>query len=89
MCGIVVCVLDDASEGFALIYYAPRLQVDGPGGPNIVVGPDGGAWLTYHSADPAASNLTRELCLAPITWTPGGPLATLTWQSPVLRLSLY
>ena len=67
----------------------PRSQVIGPGGQNVVIGPDGGAWLTYHSADPTASYLSRKLCLAPITWTPSGPQTALTWKVPENTQSLY
>ena len=57
-------------------------QVIGPGGQNVVIGPDGGTWLVYHSADPTTNYLSRKLCLAPITWTPSGPQTALTWKVP-------
>ena len=67
-------------------------QVFGPGGQNLVKGPDGGTWMTYHSADPvalAAGGLSRELCLAPITWSADGPVTALTWMVPENTQSVH
>ena len=61
---------------------AIRPQVIGPGGQNVVTGPDGGDWLTYHSADPGTTFLDRKLSIAPITWTAIGPEATVSWRVP-------
>ncbi len=58
------------------------VQVIGPGGQNVVTGPDGAQWLTYHSADPAVTYLSRKLSIAPITWTASGPTTTLSWRVP-------
>ena len=49
-------------------------QVVAPGAPNVVKGPDGEQWLTYHSTAPIGG-LSRMLCTAPITYSGSTPQA--------------
>ena len=49
------------------------MQVVGPGACVVFDGPDGREWLVYHCADPAESELSRKLCVAPVSWTRHGP----------------
>ena len=54
--------------------------VIGPGGQNVVRGPDESLWLTYHSWTPSFS--ARVLNLTRLSFVDGKPHATATWARP-------
>lgn len=49
--------------------------VVGPGGQDVVLGPDGNTWIVFHDWSPTG---TRHLDLARLDWVDGVPTVTLT-----------
>ena len=64
----------------------PLLKTDlpagivGPGGQDIVIGPQGGEWMLYHGWAPGGY---RRLYLSPLTWENGTPVVTPDGKNPI------